>query len=112
MLELIIIVLWWMSGGLDWVTESWNDFMYFEINRLTELTNDYMEFLKLKENILNSRNLDIVEYKRQIAELEDINRILNNNLQNSKNIILELENQLYESVSEEDIVINNNNLDK
>lgn len=112
MLELIIIVLWWMSGGLDWVTESWNDFMYFEINRLTELTNDYMEFLKLKENILNSRNLDIVEYKRQIAELEDINRILNNNLNNSKNIILELENQLYESVSEEDIVINNNNLDK
>ena len=112
MLELIMIVLWWMSGGLDWVTESWNDFMYFEINRLTELTNDYMEFLKLKENILNSRNLDIIEYKRQIAELEDINRILNNNLKNSKNIILELENQLYESISEEDIVSNNNNLDE
>jgi len=71
-----------------------------------------MEFLKLKENILNSRNLDIIEYKRQIAELEDINRILNNNLKNSKNIILELENQLYESISEEDIVSNNNNLDE
>lgn len=97
-----------MAGGFDWVTESWNDFMYFEINRLTELNNDYMEFLKLKENILNRRNLDIVEYKRQIAELEEINRILNINLENSKNIILELENQLYESISEEEIIMNNN----
>jgi len=56
--------------------------------------------------------LDILEYRRQLDELADINRILNNNLQNSKIIILELESQLYD-ISEEiiDDDFNNNNLD-
>lgn len=95
MLIILSIISWWFCGGFDCFIESWNDFMYGEINRLIELNNDYIEFLNLKENILNNRNTDIVEYKRQIAELVEINRVLHVNLDNSKLIISELESQLF-----------------
>ena len=109
-----IISVWGVVGGFDWVLDCWScyDFDYFkEIARLTELNKDYMEFLKLKENILNNRNYDILEYKRQIQELEDINSIFKNNLFDAQTIISNLEDQLYGdnvSVSGDDVIVNNN----
>ena len=94
----IITILWGSVGGFDWVSDCWScyDSDYIkEIARLTELNKDYLEFLKLKENILSSRNYDIFEYKRQIKELIDLNSILKDNLSNAKTIIFSLEDQLY-----------------
>ena len=99
-----IISVWGVVGGFDWVFDCWScyDSDYLkEIARLTELNKDYLEFLKLKENILNNRNYDILEYQRQIKELIDINDILKHNLSNAQTIIFSLEDQLYVDVDDD-----------
>jgi hypothetical protein len=72
------------------------------------LNKDYLEFLKLKENILNNRNSDIFEYQRQIKELTDINDMLKNNLSNAQTVIFSLEDQLYVDENSNDNVDNHN----
>jgi len=87
----IILILWGVIGGFDWIYDSYDCFMHEYTKLIEELyssNRNYVKTLSYKDAIINSKIKTIEILEQQVKELENVTDLQQQNLDIANQILL------------------------